>query len=551
MAERRDTSSIEFSGFSPKKVTAVRPWLPAALTAIRKHTGRRVPSRTVYAMTDAEIKRDRKIREPGNENGAGHGRWEPDGTVKVNPHLSAYLILLNTVHELIHAQDPEMSEPDVDEMTDRILKEIGADLREATWDQQAPYGVSKQRRWTPGFVPLPLGRKRRKGEVINPALYQEDDANLYDRITRTPGPELLTPGKKADDESSYHSFTSAPPETPYGTPNSAYRDYPRPPSLFGAHKTPDPKVTARRSGDSYKNNYTQGDGDRNPVKTQQEGHYDRAALGEQIERGVETLYVFDMDDTLIFHPSKEAGKRRWKELTGEPWPHKRWWSVAKTLQPPFEFAAVSSTKAAFNKAKQDPAGKVVVMTGRVASPAMKQTIPKLLWSLGFGSLRFGDNLFLKRPNAPDTAAWKIAMLHGFAKRFPDLQRIEMWEDRPDHAKRFQREIDRIDGIKGTVHVVRATPPAHIAASRETLYDRVIAEQFPNAPWWRQQHEPFEPYQKEPRQGKKADAGSRRDAQSEEPERPLENPLPGNISRRALHRAAGSRMQRAREPRPPR
>ena len=44
----------------------------------------------------------------------------------------------------------------------------------------------------------------------------------------------------------------------------------------------------------------------------------------KIDRNVENLYCFDMDDTLIAEPQQEIGKEEYEKLTGKKWPFKRW-----------------------------------------------------------------------------------------------------------------------------------------------------------------------------------------------------------------------------------
>ena len=170
--------TLKFQGFPADTLKQVRPWLPSALAAIERHTKKPVKSksRTVYAMTDDEIEADREIVEPGNPHGGGHGRYEPDGTVKVNPYLNPYLTLTNVVHEIIHGQLPKLSEKGTDKLTAVIMREIGAmraGPKTEGWDQQAPYGVSKLRRKVIGVVPLPLNRKPMKGEIVDPELFED------------------------------------------------------------------------------------------------------------------------------------------------------------------------------------------------------------------------------------------------------------------------------------------------------------------------------------------------------------------------------------------
>ena len=166
----RVAQPLQFDGFPPATVKVVREWLPAALTAIKRRTGRAVAARTIYAMTDKEIAADEKHVEPGNPLGGGHGRNERDGTVKVNPRLSPYLTLLNVIHELGHGELPDADELEMDRVTKAILKEIGADALDEEFETHSSTG--KQTRPITGLVPLPLGRTPKKGEVINPEMFE-------------------------------------------------------------------------------------------------------------------------------------------------------------------------------------------------------------------------------------------------------------------------------------------------------------------------------------------------------------------------------------------
>jgi hypothetical protein len=242
-------------------------------------------------------------------------------------------------------------------------------------------------------------------------------------------------------------------------------------------------------------------------------------LTEKIERGIEHLYVFDMDDTLI----KQVHRDDAEKYLGKPWPHERWWTRPESLRPPFPVKIKAPQKAAFVRAKQDPKGKVVVMTGRVATKDMKSTVGSLLTKLGYGPLKFGDNLFLKRLNVRDTAGWKKSMLTGFAKRFPDLKKISMWDDRAEHVRQFEAHIKKLGLEAAVTHVKGGQPYA------------VKAESYPNRPWW------------SIATGAQSKVPARRKLKTvdpvelpqDEPEEPMDNPLPGNMSPRAKQAVPGS------------
>jgi hypothetical protein len=220
--------------------------------------------------------------------------------------------------------------------------------------------------------------------------------------------------------------------------------------------------------------------------------FDRILAEAGIERGVERLYVFDMDSTLIEEPRPE--KVDYTAITGKPWPE-RWWATAATLKKPLPIPVKPEVRAAFMQAKRDSRGKVVVMTGRVATPEMQTTVVDLLNRLGFGPLRLGDNLFLKRLNEHGTANWKKKMLTGFTKRFPDLKEIHIWDDRCDHVRDFEQHIKSL-GLVAVPICVTAKELVGVAEDRWTsksdrgimdpgehkedtmsLYDRVVLQEY--------------------------------------------------------------------------
>ena len=88
----------------------------------------------------------------------------------------------------------------------------------------------------------------------------------------------------------------------------------------------------------------------------------------------------------------------------------------------------------------------------------------------------------------------------------------------------------------------------------SLFDRVVLEQFPNAPWWSMRKDPYEPHEEPPKRSKLSPKRRKLvtiDLPPEDEEQPMDNPLPGNMNARMAKRAQGTRLQRMREPRPPR
>lgn len=175
----------------------------------------------------------------------------------------------------------------------------------------------------------------------------------------------------------------------------------------------------------------------------------------EADLAVKTIYFFDMDDTLIRQPHKEAGMAAYERATGKPWPYKRWWSVPESLLPPFKPNPKPAIKGAYLRAKNDVHGYVVIMTGRVNTPGMRKAVSLVLKNAGFGGHTHGDNLILKNVNTRDTAAWKKKVMRGFTRRFPNVTTIRTWDDRGDHVEKFQQHIKDL-GREGVVtHVTEA------------------------------------------------------------------------------------------------
>lgn len=291
---------------------------------------------------------------------------------------------------------------------------------------------------------------------------------------------------------------------------------------------------------------------------------------------VRTLYIYDFDDTLVYSPPV----KRLRELT----------KASSIAGKPIK--AKPQVRAAYQRAKQDHLGKVIVMTGRLNTPELRKAVKDALDQAGYTGHKFGHDLFLKNPRTRSTAEWKKKMLRGFMKRWPNATSVHMWDDRGEHVEQFKRQIKDLNREPHVVHV------------SESLYDRIVealvarvlkgkagtlvrskyihqavdvggairpacrprdvsavlklsprldstdvtcprckklVESYPNRP--RGQARDLSV----PSKGEKPSP----EAPAEEPEQPMDSALPGNVSPRAFMRGAGTRAQRMRGPRPPR
>jgi hypothetical protein len=170
------------------------------------------------------------------------------------------------------------------------------------------------------------------------------------------------------------------------------------------------------------------------------------------DTSIKTVYIFDMDDTLIRQPHKDPGRADYEKLTGKPWPYERWWTVPESLLPPFKITAKPGVKGAYLRAKQDPHAKVIIMTGRINTPGMRKAVLSALKAAGYPRHKHGDDLFLKNPNTRDTSGWKRKVLRGLMRRWPSVTSIHMWDDRGEHVEHFKKQIHALGRRANVVHV---------------------------------------------------------------------------------------------------
>lgn len=163
--------------------------------------------------------------------------------------------------------------------------------------------------------------------------------------------------------------------------------------------------------------------------------YDRV-LVEEDRSAVRTLYVFDFDDTLVYSPPVD----RLKELT----------KASSIAGKPIK--AKPQVRGAYQRAKQDHNGKVIVMTGRINTPELRKAVKSALDQAGYPGHKLGRDLFLKNPNMRSTAEWKKKMLRGFMRRFPNVRAVHMWDDRGEHIEQFRQQIRDLEREPHVVHV---------------------------------------------------------------------------------------------------
>ena len=120
-----EPEQIEFMGFDERKIAAIRPHIPLALSTARRRlrTRRRFPT-PIVAMEPNEILYGRSVIDNGHPRGAGHGMYFTNyQLIKINPYMEPIDLLANVIHENLHHLDPDLPEEVVAITTAEIMEE--------------------------------------------------------------------------------------------------------------------------------------------------------------------------------------------------------------------------------------------------------------------------------------------------------------------------------------------------------------------------------------------------------------------------------------------
>jgi hypothetical protein len=172
------------------------------------------------------------------------------------------------------------------------------------------------------------------------------------------------------------------------------------------------------------------------------------------EDEIRKVSVFDFDGTLMDTLSLEIGKILWFEKTGTKFPHVGWWSKPESLDldilPIKPFADIENL---FRKESADVDTYVSLCTGRIIR--LKPEVDKILGRFNFvfdEVVLNGDRKYSGKGMDNDTLAFKVRYLGGLQKRFPNLEEIEMWDDRVEHHVTFV-QWGKNQNIKVKVHLI--------------------------------------------------------------------------------------------------
>lgn len=145
---------------------------------------------------------------------------------------------------------------------------------------------------------------------------------------------------------------------------------------------------------------------------------------------IKKISIFDFDGTLVDSPKPEDGMSIWEEVNGYEYPFKTWWDRVESLdQEVFDIDTIESTIYDYNEEYENEDTLVIMLTGRLSK--FRDTVKKILYSKGlvFDEYHFKD--------IDNTLLSKVNKIEELLHRYPNVEEIEMWEDRKHHAKAFE------------------------------------------------------------------------------------------------------------------
>ena len=171
---------------------------------------------------------------------------------------------------------------------------------------------------------------------------------------------------------------------------------------------------------------------------------------ETIEQpdNITKIAIFDFDGTLMKTPHPDTGKIEWEEKTGKDYPHRGWWSKRESLDTNiFDINPINDTVLEYLAEYEDPNTLVIMLTGRL--PNQADQVEGILNSQGiiFDEYHYKDN--------GDTLSSKFSTLHSLLNRYPNVNFIEIYEDRESHARSFA-EWGKENNVDIKVNLVEST-----------------------------------------------------------------------------------------------
>jgi len=184
---------------------------------------------------------------------------------------------------------------------------------------------------------------------------------------------------------------------------------------------------------------------------------------------VAELHIYDFDGTLFRSPTPPAD---WSGTTGQ------WFVSEESLGEPYvpekpgtEFW-VESTVAQARFSIADPNVWAIIVTGRPKHKGgFSYRVPELVHNKG---LRF-DDIYLS-PGG-DTAAFKKMVIKKMLDRYPAIDTVHFWEDRPDDLRQYVQFAKNLGKLM-VPHLVRAESGQAVARTNSLaeMAERVVRRQ---------------------------------------------------------------------------
>jgi len=179
---------------------------------------------------------------------------------------------------------------------------------------------------------------------------------------------------------------------------------------------------------------------------------------------IRELHIYDFDATLFMSPMHPDD---WEGHIGSWYDTLRSLSEPCVIDPPDDLWIESTVQDALASIA-NPDVYAILMTGRSRRGDLVARIMELISMRG---LVF-DEVHLKPGGG--TLPWKSSMIEDFASKMPDLQVIQIWEDRENHLQSFVELIQSL-GLEAVPHFVNVTLDTPCDLGGEPVSESMLRE----------------------------------------------------------------------------
>jgi len=158
---------------------------------------------------------------------------------------------------------------------------------------------------------------------------------------------------------------------------------------------------------------------------------------------VDKIVSFDFDDTLVYSPKEDWGKKFWSESTGLDWPYPGWWSKPESLDINiFDIPVNPFVYKKYLEACSEEATLPILATGRLDKsrngerPGRLSLRKQVMDILRHHNIDFGTHTYLNP--GMDTYDFKSILYSDLIEKYnPDT--FVMYDDRHAHLVKFIEE----------------------------------------------------------------------------------------------------------------